>query len=97
MVNPEIYTFSKKPKRQPALPILTQPSFRTLIFANKLVTIVKYGVVRVYFHRKEFRRINLLLPFIFMFSSSIRYWRRICNTFNVILSTQTFRLRMLLS
>merc|ERR1719186_2510439 len=98
MARQEIYTFSRKQKRHPASHLfLTQPSFRTLFFANKLVSIVKYGVVRLYFHRKEFRRINLLLPFIFLFSSSIRHWPNICNTFNVILSTRYFRLRMLLS
>merc|ERR1712080_807816 len=39
-------------------PCLPQPLFGALS-SYKLVTIVKYGAVSLYFHRKEFRRINL--------------------------------------
>jgi len=39
-------------------PFLKEPLFSALS-AYKLVTIVKYGQVSLYFHRKEFRRINL--------------------------------------
>jgi len=39
-------------------PFLKEPLFSALS-TYKLVTIVKYGQVSLYFHRKEFRRINL--------------------------------------
>jgi hypothetical protein len=49
---------STKLKKQPQPTAPPQPFLHGTLSTNKLVTIVQYGVVRRYFHRKEFRRIE---------------------------------------
>jgi len=47
-------------------PFLKEPLLGALS-TYKLVTIVKYGEVSLYFHRKEFRRIHLCIFWLFFY------------------------------